>query len=172
MRHNNNFDNLSCGEFLHPTICHVDKFLHMTDFFLRGYDPWYPGQISRVQISRVRPVTNIRSARTKIKPSNLFAKFSSNLDCAISNFFPEKVSKGRFFLLAKEKVWKAWIVSEIRICSTRLMGKFSENQKWQFHEYYEVNTLSWLSESTCGVQGKVFFGNFLFSEFSLNLLDS
>ena len=29
-------DNLSCGEFLHLTICHVDKFLHMTKNFSTG----------------------------------------------------------------------------------------------------------------------------------------
>ena len=29
-------DNLSCGEFLHLTVCHVDKFLHMKDFFSMG----------------------------------------------------------------------------------------------------------------------------------------
>ena len=26
-------DNLSSGDFLHMTICHVDTFLHMADFF-------------------------------------------------------------------------------------------------------------------------------------------
>ena len=26
-------DNLTCGEFFHMTVCHVDKFLHITDFF-------------------------------------------------------------------------------------------------------------------------------------------
>ena len=26
-------DNLSSGDFLHMTICHVEKFLHMADFF-------------------------------------------------------------------------------------------------------------------------------------------
>ena len=26
-------DSLSCGDLLHLSICHVDKFLHMTDFF-------------------------------------------------------------------------------------------------------------------------------------------
>ena len=26
-------NNLSSGDFLHMTICHVEKFLHMADFF-------------------------------------------------------------------------------------------------------------------------------------------
>ena len=39
-------DNLSHGELLHMTICHVEKFLHMTDF--------------SPQVLHVVPVTNIR----------------------------------------------------------------------------------------------------------------
>ena len=39
-------DNLSCGELLHLTICHVDKFLHMNKF-----SPWAPPVV---------PVTNMR----------------------------------------------------------------------------------------------------------------
>ena len=39
-------DNLSCGEFLDLTICHVDKFLHMTIFSPRA--------------PPVVPVTNMR----------------------------------------------------------------------------------------------------------------
>ena len=35
-------DNLSCGEFLHLTICYMDNFLHMTIFFLHGHCPWCP----------------------------------------------------------------------------------------------------------------------------------
>ena len=29
-------DNLSHGEFLHMTICNVEKFLHMADLFSQG----------------------------------------------------------------------------------------------------------------------------------------
>ena len=35
-------DNLLCGEFVHMKVCHVVKFLHMTDFFPRVQSVYGP----------------------------------------------------------------------------------------------------------------------------------
>ena len=82
-------DNLSCGEFLHLTICYMDKFLHMT-IFLHRHRPWCPWQIWGMPEERWLNTSLFNCLRFGFALNNIFCKVVSTAPHQLYQLYQEK----------------------------------------------------------------------------------